>query len=37
MARPSIDQEDALVASYINANFVDGPLGTTSNRKIIAC
>lgn len=28
---------DEFVSSYINANFIDGPLGAVGNRKIIAC
>ena len=34
--RPSRAEGDAEVNGYINANFVDGPLGGTNNRKIIA-
>lgn len=30
-------EEDAQVADYINANFIDGPLGELNNRKIIGC
>ena len=31
------NEEDPEVAGYINANFIDGPLGELSNRKIIGC
>ena len=36
LPRASIQGTDSLINSYINANFVDGPLGPVNNRKIIA-
>ena len=30
-------KKDEEKQSYINANFIDGPLGSAGNRKIIAC
>lgn len=30
-------EQDPVLASYINANFIDGPLGELGNRKIIGC
>jgi len=35
--RPSIASGDPFVNSYINANFVDGPVGPVGNQKLIAC
>ena len=35
--RASMPSGDPLVNSYINANFVDGPVGPVGDRKIIAC
>lgn len=35
--RASIPEGDPYVNAYINANFVDGPLGNVNDRKIIAC
>ena len=35
--RQNDNEEDPEVAGYINANFVDGPLGSIGNRKLIAC
>ncbi len=37
VARDSIQEGDPYVNDYINANFVDGPLGNVNDRKIIAC
>ena len=37
LPRPNLNQVDPEVASYINANFVDGPLREVGNRAIIAC
>ena len=34
--RNSMQQGDPFLNGYINANFVDGPLGPINNRKIIA-
>ena len=34
--RASMPTGDPIVNSYINANFVDGPLGQIGDRKIIA-
>ena len=31
------EDDDSEVAGYINANFIDGPLGELNNRKIIGC
>jgi len=36
VARASMPNFDLLSDSYINANFVDGPLGRIGDRKIIA-
>ena len=35
--RAPLQHENPQYSSYINANFVDGPLGDINNRKIIAC
>ena len=35
--RANTSDKDPFVSSYINANFVDGPLGKVGDRKIIAC
>ena len=35
--RQSLSDFDPFVSSYINANFVDGPVEEPGNRKIIAC
>ena len=35
--RDSLADVDPLVSGYINANYVDGPVGDVNNRKIIAC
>ena len=35
--RASIQGADEYVEGYINANFVDCPIGPFGNRKIIAC
>lgn len=34
--RASISKGDPVVNGYINANFVDGPIGVVNDRKIIA-
>ena len=36
-ANDNRESEDAEALGYINANFVDGPLGPLANRKIIGC
>ena len=36
LPRASVAAKDAYVDGYINANFVDGPIGEPGNRKIIA-
>lgn len=35
--RASLTEGEPFVNGYINANFVDGPLGQVNDRKIIAC
>ena len=35
--RESMPTADNYVDGYINANFIDGPIGSIGNRKLIAC
>ena len=37
LPRNNLAHIDPFIASFINANFVDGPTGSPGNRKIIAC